>query len=267
MSRASDRSPAAAAARSAVRYAHGPSSGCPGEEYRTGCSVARPRRRRRSPAVTWIATERCQPAREISSSATMAVGAVPSRAIAPALSICVSNTVRPSRISFRPASLRPGGCCASYAASRALLRRPVNTEQEYPVEQIPELVLVPGDAAHEHRPVMPGQDRLHPGAAPYPAMRPEPLPVRECRAVHLMTSRVFPVRQARVVVGVNSQHAAAGQLPGKFRLPRSRIAGDKECGHKPSSQPGQAGLSGGQASGTTVFPSHSVIRPRHLGKR
>ena len=149
----------------------------------------------------------------------------------------------------------------------ALLRRPVNTEQEYPVEQIPELVLVPGDAAHEHRPVMPGQDRLHPGAAPYPAMRPEPLPVRECRAVHLMTSRVFPVRQARVVVGVNSQHAAAGQLPGKFRLPRSRIAGDKECGHKPSCQRGQAGLSGGQASGTTVFPSHSVIRPRRLGKR
>jgi hypothetical protein len=114
---------------------------------------------------------------------------------------------------------------------------------------------------------MPGQDRLHPGAAPYPAMRPEPLPVRERRAVHLMTSRVFPVRQARVVVGVNSQHAATGQLPGKFRLPRSRIASDKECGHKPSSQPGQAGLSGGQASGTTVFPSHSVIRPRRLGKR
>ena len=75
------------------------------------------------------------------------------------------------------------------------------------------------------------------------------------------------MRQARVVVGVNSQHAATGQLPGKFRLPLSRIASDKECGHKPSSQSGQAGLSGGQASGTTVFPSYSVIRLRRLGKR
>ena len=49
------------------------------------------------------------PTRARSSSATRAVDAVPSRAIAPYLSICASNTVRPSRISCRPASLRPGG--------------------------------------------------------------------------------------------------------------------------------------------------------------
>ena len=49
------------------------------------------------------------PTRARSSSATRAVDAVPSRAIAPYLSICASNTARPSRISWRPASLRPGG--------------------------------------------------------------------------------------------------------------------------------------------------------------
>ena len=165
-----------------------------------------------------------------------------------------------------PASLRPGGCCASYAASRASCVGPSirsrNTRSNRSRSSSWFRAM-----PHTNTAWSPGQDRLHPEAAPYPAMRPEPLPVRECRAVHLMTSRVFPVRQTPVVVGVNSQHAATGQLPGKFRLPRSRIASDKECGHKPSSQPGQTGLSGGQASGTTVFPSHSVIRPCRLGKR
>src|SRR6266849_7425785 len=53
-----------------------------------------------------------------------------------------------------------------------LLRRPVDMEQEYAVEQIQHVVLVAGDAADEHRPVLPGQDLLHPAAAPHPAMRP-----------------------------------------------------------------------------------------------
>ena len=41
------------------------------------------------------------------------------RAIAPCLSICASNTARPSRISLRPALLRPDGLTASCARSRA----------------------------------------------------------------------------------------------------------------------------------------------------
>jgi hypothetical protein len=47
--------------------------------------------------------------RASSSLAITAVGAVPSKGIAPALSIFASNAARPWRISCRPASLRPGG--------------------------------------------------------------------------------------------------------------------------------------------------------------
>lgn len=46
-----------------------------------------------------------------------------------------------------------------------LLRRPVNMEEEYTVEEIQKFVLVPCDAAAEDCSVMPGQDFLQPGAA------------------------------------------------------------------------------------------------------
>src|SRR5258707_15065184 len=52
------------------------------------------------------------------------------------------------------------------------LRRPVDMEQEYAVEQTQHFVLIAGAPADEHRPVLPGQDLLHPAAAPHPAIRP-----------------------------------------------------------------------------------------------
>src|SRR5260221_3191610 len=64
-----------------------------------------------------------------------------------------------------------------------LLRRPIDMEQEYAVEQIQHFVLIAGDAADEHRPVLPGQDLLRPAAAPHPAMRPAGAGGPELRSV------------------------------------------------------------------------------------
>ena len=118
-----------------------------------------------------------------------------------------------------------------------LLRRPVDMEQEDPVEQIQEFALVTGDATDEYCPILPGQDFGHPRAAPHPAMRTEPLPVRTLRPAHPVAGCIFPVRKLRVIVWIDGQQAATGQLPGKRRLPRSGIASHKKCRHKASSQP------------------------------
>ena len=86
--------------------------------------------------MTWIATERCQPAREISSLAITAVGAVPSRGTAPASSICASNTAQalPDFLQARLAA--PGRVKRIVGGEPGLLRVLVDPEQEHPVEQV-----------------------------------------------------------------------------------------------------------------------------------
>ena len=81
-----------------------------------------------------------------------------------------------------------------------LLRPFIDLEQEYPVEEIEKLVKVPRDATDEGCSVMPGQGFLHPGSAPHPAMRPEPLFVGAPWSLDWVAIRVFPMRKLAVIV-------------------------------------------------------------------
>jgi len=47
-----------------------------------------------------------------------------------------------------------------------------------------------------------------------------------------MAGGIVPVRQLRVIIRIDGQHAAASQLPGKRRFPRPRIPRDKEGRHQ-----------------------------------
>ena len=139
-------------------------------------------------------------------------------AIAPCLSICA--------LKHGPAipDLAPARLAATRRIERIVcvqpgpLRRPVDMEQEHPVEQVQQFALVASDAADEHRPVLPGQDLLHPAAAPDPAMRPEPVFIRALRSAGPVAGSILPVRQLRVMVWIDGQQAAAGQLPGQRRF-------------------------------------------------
>ena len=51
-----------------------------------------------------------------------------------------------------------------------LLSGVIDFEQERPVEEVHELILVPRDAAHEQGTIVSSQELLHPGSAPHPAM-------------------------------------------------------------------------------------------------
>src|SRR5258707_9371950 len=99
------------------------------------------------------------------------------------------------------------------------LRRPVDMEQEYAVEQIQHFVLIAGAAADAHRPVLPGQDLLHPAAAPHPAMRPEPLLIGAWRPADPAAGGILPVRQLRGIVRIDRRHAAATKLPASADFP------------------------------------------------
>jgi hypothetical protein len=49
-------------------------------------------------------------------------------------------------------------------------------------------------------------------------MPSQPLLVRALRPAHLVASGILPIREFRVIVWIDGQQAAAGQLPGKRRL-------------------------------------------------
>src|SRR5258706_3058026 len=123
------------------------------------------------------------------------------------------------------ADLAPARLAAAWRMERivtvqpGLLRRPVDMGQEYAVEQIQHVVLVAGAAADEHRPVLPGQDLLHPAAAPHPAIRPEPLLIGPWRPADPVAGGILPVRQLRVIVRIDRPHAAARQLPASADFP------------------------------------------------
>jgi len=50
-------------------------------------------------------------------------------------------------------------------------------------------------------------------------MRPEPLLIGAWRPADSAAGGILPVRQLRVFVRIDRQHAAASQLPGKRRFP------------------------------------------------
>lgn len=125
------------------------------------------------------------------------------------------------RLEYGPAfpDLLPSRLAATRRIARivriqpGLLRLRVDTEQEHPVEQVQQLLLVAGDAADEHRPVMPGQDLFHPASAPHPAMRSQPLLIRALRPADPVAGGILPMRELRVIIRIDSQQAAASQLP------------------------------------------------------
>jgi hypothetical protein len=114
----------------------------------------------------------------------------------------------PALAGLLPARLAASGRMRSVVPGEpCLLRLRVDAEQEHPVEQPEQLVLVPGDAAGEYGLAASGQDLLEPGVAPHPAMRPEPVLVRARRAAATRTADisspylgVFAVAAARVLL-------------------------------------------------------------------
>ena len=119
------------------------------------------------------------------------------------------------------------GCAASRRMTSVVgiqpgfLGRAVDAEQEHPVEQVQQFTGVGGDAADKNRLARTSQDFPHAVAAPYPAVRAEPLLIGTRRAAGLVdpvTSGVQPERELRVMIRVDGPQATPEQLRSQGRL-------------------------------------------------
>ena len=141
--------------------------------------------------------------------------------MAPSSSICDSKMGRPLSDLLAARFTTARRVSRVIGTQALLLSLRVDTQQEDALEQVDHLVNIEGNATNEYRHLVLPHNLLEPRPPPHPVVCPEPLLIRLRRAIRfedLCARIVLPIRQFRVVVGINRDKPTTGKLSGERRL-------------------------------------------------